>query len=171
MSRLPKFLYHMTLAENINRIAKYGLYPRSEVYSHSELADQSVVDRRDNFKEPLHGNSLSSYVPFYFSPRNPMPFRRKEKQAEIVILKISSEVLNWANKTIFTDGNAASSGTSFYKGGSYNLKNLSKLDWDCLHSDFWNNFEDGKRKKCAEVLVEGRLYPSKIQELLSVLML
>lgn len=53
---------------------------------------------------------------------------------------------------MFTDGNAASRDTRFFDKAS----DLDKLPWDVLNAEYWNDFDDGKRKKCAEVLI----YPS-----------
>lgn len=54
---------------------------------------------------------------------------------------------------VFTDGNAASDSTSFY----YRLQDLCKLDWDCLNAQYWNDFSDGTRTRCAEVLVPNEI--------------
>ena len=30
---------------------------------------------------------------------------------------------------------------------------LKELDWDCINNDYWNQYRDGKRKKCSEILI------------------
>lgn len=50
---------------------------------------------------------------------------------------------------IFTDGNAANGPTNFFN----DVSRLADLDWDCIRSDYWNDFPDGVRIRCAEVLV------------------
>lgn len=50
---------------------------------------------------------------------------------------------------VFTDGNAASDATQFYN----NTEDLNKIDWEVLKAERWTELPDGKRKRCAEVLV------------------
>ena len=73
---------------------------------------------------------------------------RRDKQDTLAVLYISNRVMFFPG-TIFTDGNAAATATKFYD----NITELSKLDWDCLQAQYWHDFEDGARKRCAEVLV------------------
>ena len=54
---------------------------------------------------------------------------------------------------IFTDGNAASEKTIFYEDAA----DLDALDWDCLEAEYWTDFDDGARKRCAEALVPVRI--------------
>lgn len=78
-----------------------------------------------------------------------MLFRRKISQNEIVILAIDKMQI-YNDNTLFTDGNAASSPTNFYN----NVQDLNKLNWDCIFANkYWNDFTDGKREKCSEILI------------------
>ena len=43
-----------------------------------------------------------------------------------------------------------------------NLADLKELDWDCLYADRWNDFDDGKRTRCAEILVPGSVPLSRV---------
>lgn len=77
-----------------------------------------------------------------------MLFKRRVHQDDIVILCLDRQLLeqSWA---FFTDGNAAGDATEFFA----DPRDLAKLDWDCIQGEYWNDSEDGKRKRCAEILV------------------
>ena len=156
----PRPLYHMTLASNLPSIFKYGLHTRNSMAlatSFNNLADPNVVHTRSNLLDKVNNLPLHDYVPLYFNPRNPMLYRRKEVQDQIVFLEINREVLDFTGRTVFTDGNAASPATTFYPGGIGCVENLKLLNWACIDADSWNNIPDGKRIKCAEVLVLGHV--------------
>jgi hypothetical protein len=142
------FLYHMTHIDNLSTILKHGLLCHNNKYQKIDISDCDVNSRR-NRKEPIYNKSIHSYVPFYINPRNAMLYKRREKQDEIVILVLKNELM--INQgVLFTDGNASCSSTGF----SNNLsRDITKLDWDCLKDNFWNNHVDGRRTRMAEVLV------------------
>ena len=77
-----------------------------------------------------------------------MLFRRQSLQSEIVVLYVDDRVMH-DRGVVFTDGNAASADTRFFSA----LSDLDEIDWQCLDAEYWNDFEDGKRKRCAEVLI------------------
>ena len=135
-------LYHMTSIENLDSILQYGLLSHFSAYkfkfNKKDISNSSVQDKRA---------LLHDFVPLYFNPRNPMMFSKKDDQ-NIIILEIDKNILLNTNVN-FTDGNAASKDTLFFT----DLVNLNKLNWDCINSDYWLNFDDGKRIKCSEVLV------------------
>ena len=81
-----------------------------------------------------------------------MLYRRKEIQDDICLLEISLDILN-KKEFIFTDGNAASHSTCFYN----KLDDLDILPWDVLNNGYWSDYEDGRRKKCAEFLIYPRI--------------
>ena len=87
-----------------------------------------------------------------------MLYRRREIQEDIVILGLDPQLLSETN-IIFTNGNAAASGTIFYKG----IQMLAQLPWDSIRARNWSEIEDGKRIKCAEVLVYPKIEPNRIQ--------
>jgi len=143
-------LYHMTHRLNVKSILQNGILSHSDAhqgFNAVDIADNEVNIRRSR-KETFNGRNLHSYVPLYFNPKNPMLYARKKIQDDIVILAIDRSVINDKN-SIFTDGNAASVNTVFYNS----LSDLDNLDWKCIRGNSWNEIEDGKRKRCAEVLV------------------
>lgn len=86
-----------------------------------------------------------------------MLYVRKELRNEMCLIEISINVID--EETIFTDGNAASKATNFYS----KINDVNNLPWDVLHSDYWNEFQDGKRKRCAEVLLYPKIDPAYIK--------
>ena len=87
-----------------------------------------------------------------------MLYKRREIQSELAILCLSKHVLLF-NGAVFTDGNAASMDTQFFG----DCRRLDRLDWACIRAPYWRDFQDGKRKRCAEVLVPDRLGLEHIQ--------
>ena len=77
-----------------------------------------------------------------------MLYLRKARQKDLAILYIDCTVADYSG-VLFTDGNAASGATEFYD----DFNKLNELDLEVLKADYWISFEDGKRKRCAEVLV------------------
>ena len=149
------YVFHMTEVSNLKNILQYGLLSHNEAHSKgfnkTDIALQDVNQRRAS-KKPIHGISLHDYVPMYFNPKNPMLYRRKQIQDNIVILAIDRRVI-YQNKSIFSDGNAASDATKFFN----NLSDLVRLNWQCIRNEYWNDYVDGKRIKCAETLTHPKI--------------
>lgn len=165
-ARLNEFgvssLYHMTHKENLQNILQNGLLSHSEAHRgllQNDIADSEVNNRRGR-KEPIYNRSIHDYVPLYFNPKNPMLFKRREIQNDILILVIDRKVLLEPN-TIFTDGNAASKSTKFFAS----IPQCSQLNWQCINGEYWNDYNDGKRIKCAEVLVFPKIQTSSIRKI------
>ena len=144
------YLYHFTHVDNIASIRLLGIMSHNRAHNRGhvtrDISNQevnSIRSRRKAFGKPLH-----DYVPLYFTPRNPMLYARKDVQDEIVILCLRKELI-CREGSIFTDGNAANGPTNFFN----NIGELDRLDWECIRSDRWDEFPDGRRKRCAEVLV------------------
>lgn len=155
------YLYHMTHINNLASIIRFGLLSHNAARRlnviQSDISDPDVQSIRASLKDKIYNRSLHEYVPLYFSPRNPMLYRRKEMQEDIVILGIDPNLL-FESKIVISDGNAAAGDTAFY--GS--TDSLHKLKWEIVRAKFWNNLEDGKRVKCAEVLVPNSITADKI---------
>lgn len=157
-------LYHMTEIGNLPSIIKYGICSHNEAIRKqlmkTDISDENVQDIRARIVDPFFNRCLHDYVPLYFSPRNPMLFRRQKQQDNIVILGIEPTILGETN-VLFTDGNAASQTTYFYLG----FKQLNQLPWRQIKAKYWTNYEDGKRIKCAEVLVYPRVRIDQINSI------
>ncbi len=157
------YLYHITHKSNLHNILENGLLSHNEArnswLTQVDIADNQVNERRSRI-EPIYKRSIHDYVPLYFNPKNPMLYRRNNLQNEIIILAIDRNLL-YQSQTLFTDGNAAADSTSFYS----NPDNLSKLNWDGINAEYWNEIIDGKRIKCSEVLVFPKISINAIKKI------
>lgn len=150
-----RYLYHITHIQNLKSILAIGLKSHNLAYSlgltSKDISDNQVNERR----EKIH-----NYVPLYFTPKNPMLFRRKNIQSDLVILCINRGLL--MQNMLFTDGNAASKSTKIYS----NIQDLNKINWDILKSKYWTDHVDGKRIKCSEVLIPNEIGVNSIQKII-----
>lgn len=148
-------LYHMTHYSNLPSILERGLLSHNSVAASEigrvDISEPNVQHRRAR-PEPVFCRPIHDYVPLYFNPRNPMLYYRKNLQHEIVILRIAVEVCDLGLPILFTDGNAASQDTRFSCSPEVIKDSMAALD-----AEYWTNFQDGKRRRCAEVLVPDRL--------------
>ncbi len=162
MIELYQYFYHMTHRANLPGILQAGILSdhliRQNNVQIADISDPEVQRWRD-FLEPVFGRSIHSYASLYLNPRNPMLYCRVAIQQDILILAISTDVLR-DHDHVFTDGNAASRYTSF--AGDANIVNNAH---EVLLADYWTDFEDGKRRKCAEVLVYPQVEPEYIDHI------
>ena len=153
-------LGHMTHQNNIEDICRYGILSYHDAHWMKpeliDISDPSVQHWREKI-EPIYHCSIHAYAPLYINPRNPMLYKLKNLQNQIVMVEICPSVLE-SNRYLFTDGNAASKETEFYNS----IDDLRYLPWDVLRSGKWNDIQDGKRKMCAEVLVYPKIPSSFI---------
>ena len=154
-----EFIYHMTHVSNITNILKYGLQGHGNSFQQTDISNGEVNSRRTR-REPVYGKRIHDYVPFYFSPRNPMLFVQ-EHEDDIVILVFPASMM-YEDGMLFTDGNASSGDTGF----SNDMDDLGKLNWNCIHAKYWNDYLDGKRIKMAEVLLPRKVIKSNISAIL-----
>lgn len=155
-----KYLYHITHIENLPNIIDHGLLSHYQSYDENlNITDISIsaVNERRNRNDPLYNRNLHEYVPLYFNPKNPMLFVRRSIQENIVILCIDPIIVH-ETEYLFTDGNAASTSTNFYN----EIRDLQKLNWACINGRYWNDFIDGRRIRCAEILI----YPMIVMDYL-----
>lgn len=154
-----KSLWHMTHRDNIPTILEKGILCHSAAYNILQPRDisfESVQHWRTRI-DPIHRKPLHDYAPTYINIRNPMLFVKKDINRELCLIEISLSVLN-ESKFIFTDGNAAAKNTQLFNS----FFDVNKLPWDVLQAEYWNDFIDGKRKRCAEVLVYPAIKPEFI---------
>lgn len=158
------FLYHFTHVDNMPSILERGLLSHNEAHRIGcvmrDISDPRVQSLRAN--KQVFGRSLHDYVPLYFTPRNAMLYVRRNIQSDVVILCLNSILLEHKG-SVFTDGNAASSRTTAFN----DLRELNKLDWECIRSRAkWIEFPDGRRKRCAEVLITTGIPINHIQRII-----
>lgn len=146
-------LWHMSHVDNISSILSNGV--ASNYTAHSKFAPRDIsnsdVQTYRGRNDPYYHRRLHEYAPTYLSIKNPMLYVKKDMNFNLCILEISPDVVH-ENQFLFTDGNAASKETRFFN----KISDLNQLPWNVLNADYWNDFDDGKRKKCAELLI----YPS-----------
>ncbi len=153
-------LEHMTHRENVEAICKEGIlnhYDARKKHPY-DISNPDVQDRRER-KEPVYHRRIHEYAPLYINPRNPMLYANLELQESIYIIKVSLEVLD-DMPFLFTDGNAAADMTGFLN----ETDDLDKLPMDVLKSRYWNDFVDGRRKMCAEVLIYDHIPAEYIEK-------
>ena len=161
--RLP-YLYYIVHKDNIASVLASGaLLCRSSARSlaagiPTDISDPEVNQRRSGKIDSMQRRPLHDYVNLYFRARNPMLYALRQLQSDLVVLYIDHRLIEEPG-VVFTDGNAASSATRFF----YNLADLKELDWDCLEADYWSEFDDGRRTRCAEVLVPGSVSLSRVK--------
>jgi len=155
-------LYHMTHINNLPSILANGLLSHNLAHQQCTLTDISDlgVNARRSAVDPIYKRSLHSYVPTYFRPRNPMSSARRELANELVILKLNPQLLLQSGM-LFTDGNAACCSTRFFSA----LNDLNQLNWDCLNGRYWNDYADGRRLRCAEMLIPDRIQVTNIMQI------
>ncbi len=155
-------LWHMTHRNNVENIMRYGILSNTQTTKFAKPVDISDhgVQRWREEKDPIYDRKIHDYTPTYFNIRNPMLYLRKNIQDELCLIEISLSVLSEAN-FLFTDGNAAARDTAFYNS----LYDLAHLPWEVLNASYWNDFEDGKRKRCAEVLIYPSIDPKYIKQI------
>jgi len=155
-------LWHMTHKDNVKSIFMSGIFSNTQavdLVNPVDISDAGVQSWRESV-EPIYGRKIHDYTPTYFNIKNPMLYVRKDIQDELCLLEISISVLSDDN-FIFTDGNAAARNTNFYSS----ISDIEKIPWEVLNAEYWNDFEDGKRKRCAEMLIYPKIEAKYIKQI------
>ena len=151
-------LYYLTSAKNFESIMQIGILSFNDVkqrqISHQDISDPGPQTFRER-DEPIYQRRLHDYVPLYLNPYNAMLSKRRDMNEILIILKISLNVITGYN-CIFSDGNAASLKTQFFTNSEFLLES------QVLHGGYWNDYPDGVRKRCAEVLIPVPINPKLI---------
>nr|WP_320014832.1 DarT ssDNA thymidine ADP-ribosyltransferase family protein [uncultured Desulfobacter sp.] len=155
-------LWHMTHIDNIESIFSKGILSNNQAFINAKPVDISDhnVQRWRGKKDPIYGRELHDYVPTYFNIKNPMLSAKRDIENSICLIEISLSVLS-VKDFIFTDGNAASQNTIFYRL----ISDLQRLPWNVLSAAYWNDLDDGKRKRCAEMLIYPIIPPEYIKKI------
>ena len=149
--------YYLAHRNNLESILKNGILPKNEVIrkqlNYYTFAMPEVQEKRDarNITFANHNTyNIHDMVPLYLTPKTPTLFVRREIQDDLLFLVVKSSILYDKDiEFVFSDGNAGASNTRFF----YSLNRLDWIDWDVIGATHWNDFEDGRRKRCAEVLI------------------
>ena len=150
----------MTHKKNLAGILLHGILSHADVLVRDDILATDIseagVQIRRNRQEPANHRMIHDYAPLYINPKNPMLSARRSIQHEIVLLKISAEVLQ-DGQHVFSDGNAASHGTRFSSNS-----NIVGDSIGVLNAKTWFDYDDGKRRRCAELLVYPKVQPIHI---------
>jgi ssDNA thymidine ADP-ribosyltransferase, DarT len=147
---------------NLASIAKLGILCHNEAnkIEHDDISDNTIQDLRRGKRMPHaagKGRELHEYANVYICARNPMMYVRKHLHTELVVLRLSCDVLDLEG-AIVADGNASSSYTRFLTSP----EGLSVIDeqitfmGDPTHPNY-AEYLDRKRRQCAEVLVPDHI--------------
>ena len=153
-------LYHISHINNLPGIIEDGLLSRNILERKgkcfTDKADAGIVNTRKYKTDTIYKRALNSYVPLFINPRGPMLYRITNAGAEneIVIIEIDPVVLEH-RKYVFTDGNAASQESKFYRYP----ESINRLDWECLKANSWDdeNPDEKARKvrtRAAEFMIQ-----------------
>jgi len=161
-----KEVHYITYLDNVPSIMRIGILSHqlaSELNPRS-FANWDVQSRRASKK--VAGKPLHSFVNLYLNARNPALYAVIMEHGcdELCILRISPTIFDCPGVYV-ADGNAADDDTSFFKG----CQGLAEIDQEIFVDERWSypdesyeEYEERKRIKCAEVLVPHRVEPEYI---------
>ncbi|MBI1178758.1 DUF4433 domain-containing protein [bacterium] len=147
---------------NIPSVLEHGIlsFEAAEEIEHKSIALEEAQEKRDAKRVP-GGLLLHQYANLYFHARNPMMSKRRHEASNLCILRVSLEVRN-IKGSVLADRNAAGGDrwVRFLHPDQWRL-----LDFDRIMAVDWRDddrftYYDKKRKKCAEILVPGKVPPS-----------
>lgn len=172
------YLEHILHHTNLENVFLHGVLSHNRAYElgfiQRDISMDEVQARRQIRRIKVLNNRyfVHDFVSFYFNSRNPMLYRRKDMQDELVIILIDADIIlktpernpdQWA---IYTNGNAASKVTRFYFGES-----LSAIPLELIFSGSWNDPDENvksenKRKMCSEVLIYPIVNTTQIRKII-----
>ena len=157
-------LNHMTHISNLEGIFQQGLLSHNHQFSREDISNQEVNARR-NRREPIYGNQIHDYVPFYFNIKNSMLYVvQKQYDSDIIILGFSLDCL-YEKEVLFSNRNAATSTVSFTKNAD-DLLNKNFIDFDVVFvSSNWGGDTDLKQKMQAEILIYNKVNRSYLENI------
>ena len=159
----PQYFYYITHKDNIHSIVNRGIFSHSQLNAKNipstKIYDYEIICRRKEKHAPA-GVSLWEYANFYVQARNPMLYRVicEKTTKNIAVLQINSNIMDRPG-AFLADGNAAHQRTKFYNADS---DGLNYLDEGVFEREYWNDYDDSKRKIMAEILVPSHIEVDKI---------
>lgn len=174
--RIPKLItcaMRMVHIGNIPLVLRNGLVrpnsPLAQGVEYRQIGDNAIIGKRRKIKMP-DGRSVGDCVPFYLGPRTPMLYRlqcgnlshRQSVNDIIYCIVMIADIAKLDHEVFYTDGNATSRATTFYR-----FKDIAKLNKDVSVEDVycrnWGSGDASLRcRKQAELLVEGDIPPEKV---------
>lgn len=154
-------LFYITHIDNIESILKHGILSHNLANEMNlekvDISNQAVNARRNRFETTL-GANIHDFAPLYFNHKNPMLYTlcKNKDRNDLVLLRINPHIL-LADNVSFSDGNAATRTTSFFK----NIVDFNKINWQLIKQGSWYNYqfgiEEGRRIMCSEALVKNKI--------------
>ena len=162
MRKILEFHCIMPIA-NVPSVMERGIlcHEQADRLEHRSVAMDEVQEVRHD-KEVPGGLKLHQYANLYFHARNPMLYKRRSERDRLCVLRIDSKI-GRAEGVVFTDGNAGSRRYQRFFG----YREIRQLPFDEIFAEDWNHPDPlVKRRlrfrKCAEILVPGRVPPELI---------
>lgn len=156
-------LHYITPIDNVPSIIKLGILSHAGAaeIEHVSVAMDEIQQRRARVVVP-GGRPLHEYANLYLCARNPMTYKRRNKHADLCVLRVGVNVLDHPG-VVVTDGNAASDYTRFAPAP----EGLAIVDEELTFAEYWTDADEAsawrkKRTKCAEVLVPNYVNQSLI---------
>ena len=157
-------LNHMTHISNLEGILKQGLLSHNHQFSREDISNQGVNARR-NRREPIYGNQIHDYVPFYFNIKNSMLYVVQKKYDFDIIILGFSPICLYKKEILFSNKNAATNTVGFTKNAD-DLLNKNFIDFDVVFlSDNWAGDTDLKQKMQAEILILDRVEQRHLEKI------
>jgi hypothetical protein len=153
-------LHYIAAISNVPSIMARGILSFRQTMAIRHVSVAMLEVQRIRAKRAIPGGRpLHDYVNLYLGARNPMLYRRRDRHAELCVLRVSTEVLDLPG-VVIADGNAASKYTAFWPSPL----GLGKIDSSLVFAEYWTDADQiagwhKKRVKCAEVLVPDSVDP------------
>lgn len=152
---------HFTHIENLESIVQRGLSSKRqlEAIKYTDLSDKGIQEVRAEKTVLDTGRTLHDYVPIYFGVKTPMIMKHDSLNEQLIYLRFSLDILSMPG-VVFTDGNARSDETKFFKFDG--IDSLKVLDCQAINAFKWADDADKKRRKQAEILVPNQIAFSQV---------
>lgn len=150
-------LFYVTDLENVESILKNGILSHNNAHNKGlvsvDISNNNVNDKRNRL-EPSLGGNIHDFAPLFINHRNATFYywcKNRDKN-NLILFSVNPHIL-LIDDVFFSDGNAAVKTTRFYR----DISDFNCLNWEIIHSDYWTNYQDGKRIKCSEVLIKDKI--------------
>lgn len=95
-----EYLEHVLHFDNLESVLTHGLLSYNQVYQQKlitcDISMNKVQEKRHrrNIKIENKSYNVHDFVSFYFNSRNPMMYKRRNIQDELIIILINADILN-----------------------------------------------------------------------------
>lgn len=159
-----KTMYHITDIRNLSNIVKEKRLLANNIINKYNYPvyriDDPEINKRRKYKFTPHSKvSLERYVPFLINPRGPFLRRVTKGGIDQKVVMLGYKYESPERPFYYTDGNASTKTSKFYKGLKSIKKNIDlkiiKKNWEdiCSEPKSEERFEELKRKHQSEFLI------------------